>query len=257
MNATSAIPGADPPASDPRRAVRGEAGGTHPRPSFVRLARIGFVLAGIVFTALLCKAVFLHAHSEILPERMWEDLQRPACRIFFYQWSALGCFAAAWALLGVDFLRRNAGRRRRAAAAGVAVSALFALASLGLACRSLGELNAASRVFETLDGDAYPGVVGLLDFRYHGSTPVDGPAFEARIEFNAGNAENFTKQSRPAASGDETEALRAAHEAFPAFRPNPSGTVLSIRPDSAWEGWIVPGESPVQCVVLAWKRTTP
>ena len=187
---------------------------------------------------------------------MWEDLQRPGCWIFFYQWCAIGCFAAAWALLGVDSVRRNAGWRRRAAIAGIVASALFSLAAFVWANRFLEELCAAGQVCESLDGDAYPGVVRLLDFRYHGSMLVDGPSFEAWIEFNAGSAADFTKQSRPAASGDETEALRATHEAFPSFRPNPSGTVLSIRLDSAWEGWIVPGDPPTQCVVLAWKRTT-
>ena len=228
-----------------------------PRPSFVRLARRGLFLAGIVFAVILCKEAFLHVHSEISPESMWEDLQKPGCRISFCQWCAIGCFAAAWALLGVDSVRRNAGWRRRAAIAGVVVSAFFSLSAFVWASRFLEELRTAGLVYDSLDGEAYPGVVRLLDFRYHGSSPTDGPSFESRIEFNAGNTADFTKQSRPAALGDETEALRAAREAFPSFRPNPSGTVLSIRPDSAWEGWIVPGESPVQCVVLAWKRTTP
>ena len=106
-------------------AAPGEAGRPYPRPNFARLVRIGFVIAGIVFAVILCKEAFLHTHSEISPENMWEDLQKPGCWIFFYQWCAIGCFAAAWALLGVDFVRSKAGWRRRAAVAGIVVSALF------------------------------------------------------------------------------------------------------------------------------------
>ena len=211
-------------------------------------ATVLFAVAGVLLLGFLVQ-VFASTHSEIPPEKTWELLTAPALRSSLFQAAALGFFLAGWAVLGTGAIRQNAGRRRRAAIAVVVVCLLGSLAAFVWAAGRANDLMLPGRVFEALDDRAYPGLIQLLDFRVRGSS------FAARIEFKAGNTEAFTRQSRPAAPGDATEALRAARDVFPRFRPDPSGRILAIRPDSKWKGWIVPGESPIRCVVLATRRS--
>ena len=221
------------------------------RPRLV--SAILFVVAGLLWLSSLV-LVGLFCPSEIAPEKMWEQLQRPFCWIYCQKFTALGCFAAGWAILRIKHVRQNVGWRRQTAIVFVVVSALVSLGSFSWAAnRFLLELNAAHRISDSLDSDAYPGIIRVLDFRYHCLGFVDRPSYEAWIEFHAGNTEAFTDELQPAAIGDHAVALRKAHEVFPAFHSNPAGTVLSIRLDATYEGWVIPGESPIQCVVLAWR----
>ena len=216
----------------------------HPR----LFATVLFAVAGVLLLGFLVQ-VFASVHSEIPPEKTWELLTAPALRGSLLESTALGFFLAGWAVLGTGAIRRNAGRRRRAAIAAVVGCLFGSLAAFVWAVGRANDLMLPGRVFEALDDRAYPGLIQLLDFRVRGS------GFAARIEFKAGNTEEFTRQSRPAAPGDAAEALRAARDAFPSFRPDPSGRVLCIRPDTKWEGWIVPGESSIRCVVLATRKS--
>ena len=212
-----------------------------------------FAVAGVLSLGFLVQA-FVFAHSEIPPEKTWELLTAPALRCSLLQSAALGFFLAGWAALGAGAVLRSAGWRRRMSIAGVVVSAIGALAAFAWAADRANDLMLPGRVCEALDGGAYPGLIRLLDFRNRGLRFAGGSSFAARIELKAGNTDEFTRQSRPAAPGDAADAIRAARDAFPSFRPDPSGRVLSIRPDSAWKGWIVPDESPIRCIILASRK---
>ena len=212
-----------------------------------------FAVAGVLLLGFLVQ-VFASVHSEIPPEKTWELLTAPALRSSLFQAAALGFFLAGWAVLGTGAIRRNAGRRRRAAIAAVIGCLFGSLAAFVWAAGRANDLMLSGRVFETFDSDAYPGVIQLLGFRGH-ARRVDTPSLEAWIEFQAGNVASFTDRTPPAAPGGAAEALRAACAAFPRFRPDPSGRILAIRPDTKWKGWIVPGESPIRCVVLATRRS--
>ena len=216
-------------------------------------ATVLFAVTGVLLLGFFVQ-VFTSVHSEIPPEKTWELLTAPALRSSLFQAAALGFFLAGWAVLGTGAIRRNAGRRRRAAIAAVIVCLLGSLAAFVWAAGRANDLMLSGRVFETFDSDAYPGVIQLLGFRGH-ATLVGKPSFEAWIEFKAGNVASFTDRTPPAAPGGAAEALRAACAAFPRFRPDPSGRILAIRPDTKWKGWIVPGESPIRCVVLATRRS--
>ena len=217
------------------------------------LATVLFAVAGVLLLGFLVQ-VGVSVHSEIPPEKTWELLTAPALRSSLFQAAALGFFLAGWAVLGTGAIRRNAGRRRRAAIAAVIGCFFGSLAAFVWAAGRANDLMLPGRVFETFDSDAYPGVIQLLGFRGH-ATLVGKPSFEAWIEFKAGDVASFTDRTPPAAPGDKTEPLRAACAAFPRFRPDPSGRILAIRPDSKWKGWIIPGESPIRCVVLATRRS--
>ena len=216
-------------------------------------ATVLFAVAGVLLLGFLVQ-VFASVHSEIPPEKTWELLTAPALRSSLFQAAALGFFLAGWAVLGTGAIHRNACHRRRSAIAAVVVCLLGSLAALVWAAGRANDLMLPGRVFETFDFDAYPGVIQLLGFRGH-ATLVGKPSFEAWIEFKAGNVASFTDRTPPTAPGDKTEPLRAACAAFQRFRPDPSGRILAIRPDSKWKGWIVPGESPIRCVVLATRRS--
>ena len=217
-------------------------------------ATVLFAVAGVLLLGFLVQ-VFASVHSEIPPEKTWELLTAPALWSSLFQAAALGFFLAGWAVLGTGAIRRrNAGRRRRAAIAAVIGCLFGSLAAFVWAAGRANDLMFPGRVWEAFDSDAYPGVIQLLGFRGHGSTLVGKPSFEAWIEFKAGNVASFTDRTPPAAPVDKTGTLRAACAAFPRFRPDPSGRILAIRPDTKWKGWIVPGESPIRCVVLATRR---
>ena len=210
-----------------------------------------FAAAGIFFFASL-GGTFLISHSELAPEKMWACFQRPACLTEFLHGVYVGCLAAGIALLGIDHLRRYVGWRRRAAIAGITASALVSLVAFAWSSRPLEVLFAARGISSRL-GLATPSeAIKVLDFRYHHSTLVDGPSFEACVELASGNVGAITNGLRPAAIGDDAEALRMARETFPWFTPNPDGAVLSIRKGVEYEGWIVPGASPTQFAIFAW-----
>ena len=199
-----------------------------------------------------CMVAFLG--SEFPPEKFWALYGKPACQYHILVFMSIGLFLVGCLIYAMEAFRRNSGWRRRGAMAGIVISMLGSLVAFVFAIRSAEKLSASGKVWQCLGKNAYPGVVKVLDYRYHcGTILQDRPYFKAWIEFEAGTTEDFTCESVSVALGDEKEALRMAKEAFWAFKPNSDGRVLAIRRDSKWEGWIVPGESPDQCVVIAWR----
>ena len=73
----------------------------------------------------------------------------------------------------------------------------------------------------------------------------------------AGSTASFTDALHKAAPGDGKEAVRAAREAFPGFHVALAGTVHCVRDGSGFEGWIVAGDAPNRCVIIAWRSDAP
>ena len=205
----------------------------------------------VFFVALVLIA--LDAHSEIPADRMWEMLQKPAC----FHWILLELAAAGMLLVGAiraaSAARCPDNPRRRLAIAGAVVLGVAALSSAAFASWPVDTLIASRGISEALNGNAHFSIIHILDFRHHPKTLVDGDSWETWIEFSETTTETFTDTLQPAALGDETWAVRAARDTCPAFRPASPDAVRCVRAESGFEGWVVPGEIPNQCVILAWR----
>ena len=108
-------------------------------------ATVLFAVAGVLLLGFLVQ-VFASVHSEIPPEKTWELLTAPALRGSLLESTALGFFLAGWAVLGTGAIRRNAGRRRRAAIAVVVVCLLGSLAAFVWAVGRANDLMLPGRV---------------------------------------------------------------------------------------------------------------
>ena len=205
----------------------------------------------VFFVALVLIA--LDAHSEIPADRMWEMLQKPACFHWILMALAVAGMLLAGAIRAASAARCPENPRRRLAATGAVVLGVAALSSAAFASWPVEQLIAARSICETLNGKAYFSIIHILDFRHHPKTLVDGDSWEAWIEFSVATTQDFTDTLSPAALGDETDAVRTARNTFPAFRPASPDTVRCVRLESGFEGWVVPGELPDHCVILAWR----
>ena len=215
-----------------------------------------FYLSAVPFTVSL--ALFaLQAHSAIPADRMWDMLQRPTCVNMILSGLSTAGMLVAGTIQAVSAARRPNNARRRLAVVGAALLAAAALFGLLFASHGANVLIRAGNLWNCFGPSAYPGAVKLLSFRYHPATLADGESWEAWIEFRAGSTDAFTDTLDSAVPGDETEALRLARETFPTFQPAPNGTVRCVRDESGFEGWIVPGDSPSRCVVIAWRPAPP
>ena len=215
-----------------------------------------FYVSAVPFTVAFALCA-LQAHSEIPADRMWDMLQRPTCvNMILSGLSAAGMLVAG-TIQAVSAARRPNNPRRCLAVVGAVLLAAAALFGLLFANHGFDVLTRAGNLWNCLGTSAYPGVVKILSFRYHPATLVDEESWEAWIEFRAGSADAFTDILRQAAPGDETEALRLARETFPTFQPAPNGTVRCVRDESGFEGWIVSGDSPCRCVIIAWRSKPP
>ena len=207
--------------------------------------------ACVFFVALILIA--LNAHSKIPADRMWEMLQKPAC----FHWILMALAVAGLLLAGAIRVASSARcpdtPRRRLAVAGAVVLGVAALSSTVFASWPVNTLIASRVISEALNGNAYFSVIHILDFRHHPKTLMDGDSWEAWIEFSVATTKDFADTLQPAALGDETYAVRTAQKVFPAFRPASPDTVRCVRAESGFEGWVIPGESPNHCVILAWR----
>ena len=213
------------------------------------VSAVPFMVALVLFA--------LHAHSEIPADRMWDMLQRPTCvNMILSGLSATGMLVAG-TIQTVSAARRPKNPRRRLAVICAVLLAVAALFGLFFASRGASALTRAGNLWNCFDPSAYPGVVKILSFHYHPATLMDGESWEAWIDFRAGSTDAFTDTLHPPARGDEAEAFRVARESFPTFRPVSDGTVHCIRAESGFKGWIVPGDQPSRCAVIAWRSTPP
>ncbi len=212
-------------------------------------AHVLFV-AALVLVVLMVLEVAAHAHSEIPTDRMWECLWKP-----HYRYRILCSLAAATGLLAFSVHVFSSARRpdhphRRLAFAGAAACAALALSGFVLAGRLAMVFDAVGRIHENLAPNAYPGAIKVLDFRYSPPRFQTGASWKAWIEFTAGSIQDFAGTLPPADTADEAHA--AARETFSAFRPDANGRVRRLRPGNGFTGFLVPGESPVQCAIIAW-----
>ena len=199
----------------------------------------------------------LGAHSEIPVDRIWDVLQRPTCcKMILCGLSAAGMLLAG-TIQAVSAARRPGKSQRGRVVVCAALSAVAALASMIFASLAASELAAAKTIFECFGPSAHPGVVRILSFYHHPASLVYEESWEAWIEFRAGSTDDFTDALHVAALGDEKEAVRLALDAFPSFHVAQTGTVHCVRDGSGFEGWIVPGDSPDRCVIIAWRSAAP
>ncbi len=146
-------------------------------------------------------------------------------------------------------------RPRFLASACAAVFAVCSAFSFAASWFSVAEWRAPYDICEAFGDDAYPGLIGIVGFRYHPPMPWSGSSYAAWTEFRAASPRFFCEETDSGAERAGADvarlAIRKARKTFPDFRPEPGETVFVVARNGAPRWTIVLGDNPSECVVLA------
>ncbi len=146
-------------------------------------------------------------------------------------------------------------RPRFLATACAAVFAVCSAFSFAASWFSVAEWRAPYDICEAFGDDAYPGLIGIVGFRYHPPMPWSGSSYAAWTEFRAASPRFFCEETDSGAERAGADvarlAIRKARKTFPDFRPEPGETVFVVARNGAPRWTIILGDNPSECVVLA------